>query len=474
MTIQVTMLQTRRGEGGVMWSAGSTYSASSAFAVELINANLATGSLPTVPPSGITTDQVAGLLSLPAMVVVGPLVLGGGMTTTLTNGFATGFQWYRATPPAAPVAIAGATDIRTNGTQSVYTLVAADVVPGVEITVRAVGITYVAVAGVSAAIAPTTAAPVITGTPTVGSLLAFTQGAVTGTPTPTVAMTLTVGGVGTALPYTPGAGAGGQTLVLTQTATNSAGFAQVSASAVISAAADVTAPTAVSSAVANASPTIVALTLSETMNQSFVPAAGAFTVGGHTVTSVAFGSATVLNVTVSAAFVNAEAARTLAYTQPGTNNLRDAAGNLLASFTGLAITNNVQPVVAATNPRFGYAVANGSGNSAAFATLFASMVNMTGSSSGGRTGSFNTVVSTTDYTWLAVLASAAGNTLRVFDGTGYGGFSGAPSTGIGSFGGNDQDPISSSFLTYTDGNGNVWNMYRSNGKASNFNGLSIL
>jgi hypothetical protein len=48
-----------------------------------------------------------------------------------------------------------------------------------------------------------------------------------------------------------------------------------------------------------------------------------------------------INLTVSAAFVNGEAARTVAYTQPGTNNARDLAGNLLDNFSGQAITNNV-------------------------------------------------------------------------------------------------------------------------------------
>lgn len=110
---------------------------------------------------------------------------------------------------------------------------------------------------------------------------------------------------------------------------------------------DNTAPTASSAAVANGTPTVVALTLSEAMDTNYVPAAAAFTVGGHTVSSVAFASATVLNLTVSAAFVNGEAARTAAYTQPGTNNLRDVAGNLLASFAGLAITNNVAPAAGA-------------------------------------------------------------------------------------------------------------------------------
>ncbi len=108
---------------------------------------------------------------------------------------------------------------------------------------------------------------------------------------------------------------------------------------------DVLAPTASSAAVANATPTVVAITMSEAMDTGFVPAAAAFTVSGHTVSSVAIVGSTI-NLTCSAAFVNGEAARTAAYTQPGANNARDVAGNLLANFSGLAITNNV--VAAAT------------------------------------------------------------------------------------------------------------------------------
>jgi hypothetical protein len=103
---------------------------------------------------------------------------------------------------------------------------------------------------------------------------------------------------------------------------------------------DTVAPTAGSALVANAAPTIVAITMSEALDPAYVPAASAFTVSGHTVSSAAISGSTI-NLTCTAAFVNGEAARTTAYTQPGTNNARDIAGNLLASFTGLAITNNV-------------------------------------------------------------------------------------------------------------------------------------
>jgi len=103
---------------------------------------------------------------------------------------------------------------------------------------------------------------------------------------------------------------------------------------------DTTPPTVVSAIVANASPTIVTLTMSEVINAAFVPTASAFTVSGHTVSSVAVSGSTI-DITCAAAFVNGEAARTVSYTQPGTNNIRDASGNLLANFSGQAITNNV-------------------------------------------------------------------------------------------------------------------------------------
>lgn len=109
-------------------------------------------------------------------------------------------------------------------------------------------------------------------------------------------------------------------------------------------AADVTAPVASSAAVADATPTIVSVIFSEAMNTSILPATSAFTVGGHTVTSLAWGTSTRLDITVTGAFANGEASRALAYTQPGSNQLRDMAGNLCASFSGMAITNNVLPV----------------------------------------------------------------------------------------------------------------------------------
>lgn len=116
-------------------------------------------------------------------------------------------------------------------------------------------------------------------------------------------------------------------------------------------------PTVNTAAVANATPTIVVLTASEPLDAAFVPAATAFAVGGHTVSSVTISGSTI-SLATTPAFVNGEAARTAAYTQPGTNNARDLAGNLMANFSGLAITNNVAAGATAPGaPLIGTAVA---------------------------------------------------------------------------------------------------------------------
>lgn len=105
---------------------------------------------------------------------------------------------------------------------------------------------------------------------------------------------------------------------------------------------DLVAPTISSATVENAAPTVVVLAASEALDTGSVPAASAFTVSGHTVSSVAI-SGSNINLTVTPAFTNGESPRTVAYVQPGTNNVRDTApaGNLLANFSGLSVTNNV-------------------------------------------------------------------------------------------------------------------------------------
>ncbi|MBD8531493.1 MULTISPECIES: hypothetical protein [unclassified Massilia] len=113
-------------------------------------------------------------------------------------------------------------------------------------------------------------------------------------------------------------------------------FTQVSGDGA-TAVADTTPPTLTGAAVSSTTPTIVRLTMSENMSEANVPAASAFTVSGHTVSSVVV-SGLYINLTVTPAFAAGEAPRTVAYAQPGANNARDLAGNQLANFTAQAIT----------------------------------------------------------------------------------------------------------------------------------------
>lgn len=106
---------------------------------------------------------------------------------------------------------------------------------------------------------------------------------------------------------------------------------------------DGTAPTIVSATVANATPSVLRLTMSEAIDSTYPAAAAAFAVGGH---ASAAGNVTVsgiyVDVPLATPFVYGEAARTVVYTPPGTNNLRDMAGNLLGTTgTPVPITNNL-------------------------------------------------------------------------------------------------------------------------------------
>lgn len=128
------------------------------------------------------------------------------------------------------------------------------------------------------------------------------------------------------------------------TGTNSFAITPISGGGELPAAApsDTIAPVIAAAAVANAAPGVLVLTVSEALDETSVPAGSAFTVAGHTVSSVVVtGSQIKLNVTPD--FVGGEAARTLAYTQPTTSPLKDVAKNVLASFSGRGIVNNVLP-----------------------------------------------------------------------------------------------------------------------------------
>lgn len=130
------------------------------------------------------------------------------------------------------------------------------------------------------------------------------------------------------------------------------------------AASDTVAPTLVSATVENATPGQIDLVFSEAMNSTW-SASSAFAVSaGHTLTGITRTGATTGYLTTSTDFVNGEAARTLAYTQPGSNKMQDLAGNLLANFSGTSITNNVLAAgsgAAPSSPMFTAEGTSGSG-----------------------------------------------------------------------------------------------------------------
>lgn len=93
MTTTVTMLQTRRGEDGNLWTLGGSYSASDDFAAKLISSNYATGTLPVdrdlVPIMGQTNSagQVTSLVSADGI----PKVLIGTALAPVSTPV--GFRW---------------------------------------------------------------------------------------------------------------------------------------------------------------------------------------------------------------------------------------------------------------------------------------------------------------------------------------------------------------------------------------------
>ena len=97
---------------------------------------------------------------------------------------------------------------------------------------------------------------------------------------------------------------------------------------------DVTAPAKTAISTSGDKKTVV-ITYAEGLDESVVPAASAFVFSpAKTISSVVVNDNTV-TLTVTAALA---AGATLAYTQPGTNQLRDKAGNYAVSFTATAVT----------------------------------------------------------------------------------------------------------------------------------------
>jgi hypothetical protein len=100
-------------------------------------------------------------------------------------------------------------------------------------------------------------------------------------------------------------------------------------------------PTVAARTLSAAAPKRIVLTFTEGIDPKFVPAVGAFAITGQV--------KAVTKVTISGPYVYLDVATdfvagavSVAYTQPGAaTNLRDIAGNLVASFTATAVTNTI-------------------------------------------------------------------------------------------------------------------------------------
>ena len=103
---------------------------------------------------------------------------------------------------------------------------------------------------------------------------------------------------------------------------------------------DNTAPTVFAASVTDLK--VVALIFTEKLDSTSAPAAGAFTVnvgsGTRPVSSVGVAS-TAVTLTMAEAFIAGETV-TVDYAKPGTNPLKDRAGNEVANFSGRAVSNN--------------------------------------------------------------------------------------------------------------------------------------
>lgn len=108
-------------------------------------------------------------------------------------------------------------------------------------------------------------------------------------------------------------------------------------------ASDLFPPTVSSASVIVGTPTMIVVVFNEPLDAGFVPAFGSFgitnTGGSDSITGISLSGSSV-TLTKSRATLAGDVI-TISYTQPGTNNIRDVVGNLLANFTGQSVVNAV-------------------------------------------------------------------------------------------------------------------------------------
>ena len=128
--------------------------------------------------------------------------------------------------------------------------------------------------------------------------------------------------------------------------------------------ADTTAPVFFAATV-NGTVLVMSYTEANTLDGTNIPAAGTFSVSGHTVNSVAVNAAAkTVTLTLGTPVANGEVV-TVSYTDPAGNNptgvIQDVAGNDAVSLVGGAVTNATPaPAPDTTAPVFGSATVNGS------------------------------------------------------------------------------------------------------------------
>lgn len=104
---------------------------------------------------------------------------------------------------------------------------------------------------------------------------------------------------------------------------------------------DIITPSFVSAAIANATPTLLIVTLSEPLDPAFLGGTVAINnTGGADTGTITSISGSTFTVTKTRTTLSTDVV-TVAFTQAGANQVRDLAGNLLASFGAQAVTNNV-------------------------------------------------------------------------------------------------------------------------------------
>lgn len=164
-----------------------------------------------------------------------------------------------------------------------------------------------------------------------------------------------------------------------------------------------------------------------------------------------------------ATWANISGASAVSYTTAATTTTGGTANNgdryrcVATNAAGTATTSAAALTVAAvvdTRPRFFVAPANAYNTNTA--ALVAGGTPLTGGTNGGKSGTFSLTTSAGNFGWVAVLASAVGAGIRVYDGLGYGGWSGAGLVGNNT--GSTTDP-STPTQPYTDASG-TWALIR--------------